>query len=137
MTLLTKPKVVIDTNVFISGLLYGGNSGKILELFKNDRLILLISPQTHSELLTKLPKFNLSVEFINKQNILIQTKASKILTKTKVVICRDPKDNMFLELCLAGKADYLITGDKDLLSLKSFKKTVILTPKQFLTIAIS
>jgi len=42
---------------------------------------------------------------------------------------------MFLELCLEAKADYLITGDRDLLDLKSFKKTIILTPKQFLAIS--
>ena len=134
MTLSTKSKVVLDTNVQISGLLFGGNCEKILNLFKNNQLELLISPKTHAELLNKLPNFSLTEDFIYKTNTLLQTKATKILPKKKVKICRDPKDNMFLELCLAGKADYLITGDKDLLYLKSFKNTLTLSPKEFLKI---
>ena len=134
MTLLIKPKVVTDTNVFISGLLYGGNCEKILELFKNDRVELLISPKSHAELLTKLPKFPLTADFIDKQDALIQAKATKIIPKKKVKISRDPKDNMFLELSLEGNADYLITGDRDLLDLKSFKDTRVLSPKEFLKI---
>ena len=134
MTLLIKYRVVLDTNVFISGLLYGGNCEKILELFEKDRIKLLISPKTHAELLIKLKEFNLADEFIEKHNILIQAKAIKILPKKKVKLSRDPKDNMFLELCLAGNGDYLISGDRDLIDLKSFKNTQIITPKEFLDI---
>ncbi len=49
----------------------------------------------------------------------------------RVILCRDPHDNYLLETCAAGHADVLVTGDKDLLVLKSFEATVIVTPKQF------
>ena len=132
MSSSTGYKVVLDTNVFISGLIFGGNCEKILRLVKEDRLTLLISPRTHNEVLSKLPKFGLDNDYISRQDAQIRTKATKALPKIKLDICRDPKDNMFLELCLAGRADYLITGDKDLLALKTFQSSRILTPKKFL-----
>lgn len=46
--------------------------------------------------------------------------------------CRDPKDNKFLELAVSGKADYIITGDDDLLTLNPFREIRILTPRDFL-----
>ena len=53
----------------------------------------------------------------------------KILESIKV--CRDPKDDKFLELSVGGKADYLITGDQDLLVFHQFRDTKIITPKDF------
>jgi len=55
-----------------------------------------------------------------------------IEVKTKINICRDTKDNFLLELATDGKADFLITGDNDLLSLKKIEKTSILTIRDFL-----
>jgi predicted nucleic acid-binding protein len=50
---------------------------------------------------------------------------------TQINLCRDPKDNKFLELAVNGKADYLISGDQDLLILNSFEKINILSPQAF------
>ncbi|OGG31230.1 putative toxin-antitoxin system toxin component, PIN family [Candidatus Gottesmanbacteria bacterium RIFCSPLOWO2_02_FULL_38_8] len=134
MTLLTKFKVVFDTNVFVSGLVFGGNCEKILRLFKDEQIELLISPQTHTEVLKKLPHFGLGKKYFNEQNAQIQAKATRVFPRIKINVCRDPKDDIFLELCLAGNANYLITGDKDLLDLKSYRSTLILSPKEFLKI---
>jgi putative PIN family toxin of toxin-antitoxin system len=49
-----------------------------------------------------------------------------------VELCRDPRDNKFLELALAGRADFLLTGDADLLTLHPFRGTAILTPAAYL-----
>ena len=49
-----------------------------------------------------------------------------------VTICRDPDDDMYLELALSGKADCIITGDPDLLVLNPFENIPIITPKEFL-----
>ncbi len=50
----------------------------------------------------------------------------------KISICRDPKDNMYLEIAIAGKADLIITGDSDLLVLHPFCNIPVITPKMFL-----
>ena len=56
-----------------------------------------------------------------------------ILVKSSTNICRDPKDNFLLSLSKDGKATYLITGDKDLLALKRFGKTQIITLQKYLS----
>jgi uncharacterized protein len=58
--------------------------------------------------------------------------SANINVKYKIALCRDPKDNMYLELALSGKADCIITGDNDLLVLDPFRKIRIITPKVFL-----
>lgn len=55
-----------------------------------------------------------------------------VKVKTKVSVCRDPKDDFLLALAIDGKADYLITGDKDLLTLESFENTQIVTLSEFI-----
>ena len=55
-----------------------------------------------------------------------------IAVSSRIELCRDPKDNKFLELAADGQADYLITGDQDLLVLHPFQATQIFTPAQFL-----
>ena len=55
-----------------------------------------------------------------------------VLITERVEICRDPRDDKFLELALAGRADFLLTGDADLLALHPFRGTTILTPTAYL-----
>ena len=131
MILSKKPKVIIDTNVFISGIIYGGNPEKVLRLFAQNRITLLISPETTEELVSKLYHFELEKDSIDDLLYLLNERATKVISKEKVKISRDKKDNIFLELANSGGADYLVTGDKDLLIIKQYKKTVILNPKDF------
>ena len=63
----------------------------------------------------------------------IEKEALFIEPVVKISECRDPKDNKFLELAVAGKADCIVTGDKDLLELHPFRNIRIITPKEFLT----
>ena len=62
-------------------------------------------------------------------------KAEIIEIITKINLCRDPKDNKFLELAVNGKADYLISGDQDLLILNPFQEISILSPQVFISIS--
>lgn len=63
----------------------------------------------------------------------INDHADFIEVTTHVKICRDKKDNFLLALCDDGKADYLLTGDEDLLVLKKFKRTTILKISEYLS----
>ena len=61
------------------------------------------------------------------------TKTIVVHPRKKISVCRDPSDNMLLECCLESEADFLITGDKDLLDLKALPFTLtILTPRKFI-----
>ena len=134
MTLSIKPRVVLDTNVFISGLVWGGNPGKVLNLWLQEKFILFVSPAILLEILTVLAKFQVPANLISQFKDLLENHAEKVIPRSRFTICRDPKDNQFLNLCFACRADYLVSGDKDLLALKTFKGTKILKPKDFLSL---
>ncbi|MBI5122628.1 putative toxin-antitoxin system toxin component, PIN family [Candidatus Roizmanbacteria bacterium] len=127
-------RVVVDTNVLISGLVWQGNPGKVIKLWQEDKFTLFISPYILAELVNFLDRVNASQK--EKEIIINQfkTKSIRMIPPKKVKVCRDPKDNEILDLCLTSRADYLISGDKDLLILKFFKNTKILTPQEFLPI---
>lgn len=127
-----KYRVVIDTNVFVSGVLFGGNCEKVLSLFLEKKFDLLISPEIASEIIRKIELFGADLRVIDDLKYIIGEGSIKVVPKNKVNVCRDPKDNIFLELSLGGRADYLVTGDKDLLEIKEFKGTKIVKPKEFI-----
>ena len=125
--------VVIDTNVWVSALEFGGKPGLALtRAVKFDQLA--ISEYIEVELLRVLTaKFrrNLHTEQIRLDEFL--RKAIRVrISGTLAGICRDPKDDAVLETALVAKADLLIAGDKDLLTLKSFRGTAIITPAAYL-----
>lgn len=127
-----RPKAVIDTNVFISGILFSGNPAKVLRLFKIGKIELLLSPELEAEILRKIAAFTADKNLIADLCHVLEEKSTKIIPTKSVKICRDPKDNMILALAQEGKADCIITGDKDLLVLRRFGRAAILTPRQFL-----
>lgn len=127
-------KVIFDTNVWISFLI-----GKRLSKIKNhiasgnitiivtDQLLLEIKLVTSREKLKKyFPK-----ESVNELIELLETIAIHVPIKPKHFINRDPKDNFLLDLIDFSNADYLVTGDKDLLKHNPFKNAEILTPSDF------
>ena len=128
------PRVVVDTNIFVSGILYGGNAEAVLRLFQSTRIEVVMSPDVLAEILITLQKFSVPQTTLDELSDLMQSKAGKVNPKERIRLSRDPKDNMLLEAAVAGRADYLVTGDKDLLTLGSHGRTLIVTPKAFLDI---
>ncbi len=126
-------KVVIDTNVFISGIVYGGNPRKIIETWLTKKMIFCLSPELKAEILGKLQrKFLISTDNLThiKENFDKNTK--KFVPQVHTLSSRDPNDNFLLDLAEESKANYIITGDKDLLTIKNHKGTKILTPVEYL-----
>ncbi len=128
-----KVKVIVDTNVFISGFLFGGNPRKIIEAWVSKKYIFCLSPQLKAEILNKLQnKFLLSTQAIQTIEETLDINTEKYIPKKKIAICKDPQDNFLLELAQEAAADYLISGDKLVLKLKHYQKTKIISPKDFL-----
>jgi uncharacterized protein len=143
-------KIIIDTNIFISSFIFGGRPRIVTNLcfFDPANFQICTSEQCLNELKEKFLKGRVA-EIITsaKREILAQSilpfvkdiedvstnfhisEKFKILGKTG---SRDLKDNMFLELAEVVQADYIITGDKDLLVLKSYLNTKIVTIAEFL-----
>ncbi|WP_233455462.1 MULTISPECIES: putative toxin-antitoxin system toxin component, PIN family [Nostocales] len=102
---------------------------------KQNRVI-LISVEILSELIDVLsrPKFDRYLSREIREDFLASlARETELITINETIdICRDPKDNKFLELAISGNATHIITGDKDLLELHPFRDILIVTPSQFL-----
>lgn len=131
-------RVVLDTNVFVSGLLRPQSKpGQILRLWQADRLHLLYSPALLDELTSvlarpRLEKYGLSAD---DAFILVDylTQFGRLVIPThSVSVCRDPKDNHILEIAVTGGTDAVVSGDADLLVLHPFQGIPILSPADFL-----
>ena len=131
-------EAVIDTNVFISGLLKGGTTGKIIDALTNNKFRLITSHELLDELnfTSSTPPLSLLIPEFERIALIefIKEEAHFVNVSHPLSICRDPKDNIFLACALKARA-HLVTGDKDILVLSSeFKDLHICTPSEFLAL---
>lgn len=129
-------KIVFDTNVIVSALLIKSSNSRFAYEKVISRGKILTSLPTLEELIEVLyrKKFSKYISqldrniFISEYSLLVEI----IKVNQKLNVCRDPKDNKFLELAVSGNADCVVTKDKDLLVLDPFRKISILSPDDFL-----
>ncbi len=134
------PRTVLDTNLVLSALVFReGRLSALREAWQGRRVVPLVSKVTVAELIRVLayPKFGLSAD--EREELL----ADYLPHCTTVPVpqpppltpdCRDPFDRPFLELAAEGKADYLVTGDRDLLSLAGRFVCPIVTAEELLSV---
>ena len=141
--MINDTRVVVDTNVLISGLfgIKDSPSSQILNAIRAQKIILVTSPIILEEI----------GEVINRNRVVKRTKMSpreradfmgKLIERSDVTageqllqpVSRDIKDDKFLSCAVEAKADYIVTGDEDLLDLKEYEGIKIVTPRQFLKI---
>lgn len=130
-----KPKVVIDTNVFISGLNFAGNPSEVLKLFIKGEMEVYISPFILEELERILSeKFQWSKNKVQKTLNLIKRRTTLVYPEVKVSVIKEKEDdNRILECAIESEAQYIVSGDKrHLLPLKEFRGIKILSPVKFL-----
>ena len=132
-------RVVIDTNVLISGLLWQGASNSILKLVKQGRLKLCISPSLLEELSNVLPRNKFSPRLI-ALNTSVEELVNGVIRLSRIFPDRaipptvkdDLDDDRILSCAKLSEAKYITTGDPHLLKLKVWSGISILTPRQFL-----
>lgn len=128
-------RVIVDTNLWISFLL-SKNLISLDILFENAEITLLFSKELLDEFIevATRPKFKRYFSSGDLQALVssIKSHAEFIIVSSKAIECRDPKDNFLLSLAKDGNASHLISGDKDLLALKKFGKTKIVTYIEFM-----
>lgn len=127
---------VFDTNVMVSAILSSNSVPRKAFNFAFNNGVILLSKSTQDELNEVLsrPKFAkyIMVEKRNRFLWELFRQALFINIVEEIKECRDQKDNKFLELAVNGKANFIITGDKDLLILNPFRSIPIISPKSFL-----
>lgn len=129
-----KKKIVLDTNIIISAFGWEGNSRELLRQILNQEHECILSVKIVKELKKVLdyPKFKFTSEQKKKFLEIVLQISTVIETKIELDVCDDKNDNIFLECSIEGKADYIITGDDDLLRLKKFNNVEIISVKDFL-----
>lgn len=136
----TAMRLVLDTNVLVSALLLPDSTPrKALDRALNSGTVLL-SDGTLTELYQVLTRRRLrryiDVHDIRSFLAAFVREAQWVEVNLQLSVCRDPKDNKFLELAVSGSANYVITGDSDLLVLNPFQGITILSPRSFLELPV-
>jgi putative PIN family toxin of toxin-antitoxin system len=127
-------KVVVDTNVLVSGIFWGGKPGIVLQYWRTGKIDMLATVEILEEYLrviTKIGKhepelIELWTGFLLQHLIIIEK-------NTTLKTCRDPDDNMFLECVASATADCLVSGDDDLIVLENIRGIPILSASKFLS----
>lgn len=127
-------KIVLDTNVFISGIFFSGPPFQILQAWKERIIRIVLSKEIISEyqrvaeaLADKYPVVDISeiIELVTIYSEIIETKGYEIFE------CEDPDDNKFIECAMAGNCKVIVSGDKHLLKISGYHNINVLTPRRF------
>lgn len=132
-------KIVLDTSTIVSALFWEGNEAKLFRKIEDQRANVYITKEILDEVedVIRRPKF---VQVMVSIGLTPEQILEKIISMSQLVsapklnidVCRDKKDNKFLECAENVEADYLVSGDDDLVSLKKYKDTSIVRTSEIL-----
>lgn len=128
-------RVVIDTNIFISGIHWKGDPEKVLRAWLQGRFEAVSSLETIVELTRVLRAFKVPMpekEILWWEGTILEKSTVVEITGSLKIIENDPDDDKFVEMAVVGNAEYIISQDKHLLSLKKYSDIKVLAPKEFL-----
>lgn len=132
-------RAVVDTNILVRSIIKPqGSVGPVLQRLRRREYTLLLSRATLDELVDVLHRPRLRVKYgLNESGLravirLIVLRSELVQPNERVAVCRDPKDDMFLEVAVAGQANAIVSGDEDLLILDPYAGIPIVSPGRFL-----
>ena len=131
-------RIVLDANVLVSGVFWAGAPFRVLNLWAHDLVKVLASEpilREYAEVLREMGLDRDNVRLADSWIAFVFQHASLIDVHTRVDACRDPDDNKYLECAVDGGADYIVSGDKDLLALNTFQGIPIVASRRFVEIA--
>ena len=135
---MSVPRAVLDTNIFLSALMFGGPPEALVRAARSGRIQLITSPQILAELAMILKKkFAWSDEDVVAAVIAVGRHADMVKPRQRLGVLDDEPDNRILECAVDGKADYIVSGDHHLLRLKRFGRIVILGASELLARPLS
>ncbi len=127
-------KIVLDTNVIVSGIFWTGAPFKILEFWIQDRFELLITKDILKEYESTLLRISKgkTEQLVSHWLILIAENSHVIRIKRRFKLSKDPDDDKFIECAVAGNATYIVSGDAHLLDIGMVMDIPIITPSEFI-----
>lgn len=127
-------RIVLDTNVFVSGVFFGGHPYRILDAWRQSHVTLTLSAEILDEYRRvgeDLGRRYQGADLAPFLRLVVAHGRFVEPGRLPAPVCRDPDDDKFLACAVAGRARAIVSGDKDLLTLSEFHTIPILTPRQF------
>lgn len=128
-------RIVLDTNVFISSF-FGGNPKKIIDLWKEGKVVICLSGPIIDEYIAVLKRLGLEGKPELKELLDFLAEGFNLIFAAKTpslnIVHDDPDDNKFIECAVALEAEVIVSGDKNLLRLKNYLNIKIMSPAEFL-----
>lgn len=133
-------RIVLDTNVFISGIFFSGPPFQILQAWKDSKIQIVLSQEIINEyqrvaesLSNKFPSVDISsiIDLVTIYGEIVDTKGFEVLE------CSDPDDNKFIECAIASNSKVIVSGDKHLLNVSGFHNIIVHKPREFVDLYLS
>ena len=127
-------KIVLDTNVFISGIFFSGPPSQILQAWKNKKIQIILSQDILDEyhrvaksISLKYPAIDISkiIELVMVHGQFVDS------TDLDIAVCEDPDDNKFIECAITSDTKVIVSGDKHLLKITGFQGISVIKPREF------
>jgi putative PIN family toxin of toxin-antitoxin system len=128
-------KIVLDTNVFISGVFFSGPPSIILQAWRDSKIQIILSEEileeyqrVAEELSSKFPAVDIDriIELLTIYGEVFETKG------ISVSVCEDPNDNKFIECAIASNSKLIVSGDRHLLNITGYQDISVLKPRDFI-----
>ena len=127
-------RIVLDTNVFISGIFFNGPPSQILKAWKDKKIQIVFSKEilaeyqrVGEELSSKYSEIDMTpiIDMLTIYGEVVETK------DLSASVCEDPDDDKFIECAISSKCKLIVSGDKHLLKISGFQKIEVLKPREF------
>jgi putative PIN family toxin of toxin-antitoxin system len=128
-------RIVLDTNVLMSGIFFGGAPGNILNAWQAGQIRLAVSPEIIEEYIATAEILSERYESIPLEPVItLLTRHSELWQSPPLdeQVCSDPDDDKFLACALASGAECVVSGDKALLRVSGYRNIGVLSPRQFI-----
>ena len=133
---MNSPVLVFDTNVLLSAILAFNSVPQkaLVKALEQGKLAQSLDTLSELKEVLERPKFDKYISREDRRRFFttVSRDALVVTISTQITVCRDPKDNKFLELAVSAEAQVIVSGDKHLLSLHPFQNVAVLTPNDFL-----
>lgn len=127
-------RIVLDTNVLVSGVFFGGIPGRILQAWRDGKIQIVLSPEIldeYREVLDELAASHPGIDVRRFLDLVIVHGDLVVGASLSEEVCDDPEDDKFLACAVSTAADCVVSGDKHLLKVSGYRGIVVLKPRAF------
>ena len=127
-------RIIVDTNVLMSAILFGGTPARILQAWREARVVLVMSPEIIDEYVRVGERLSARYPGVDVQRalaLIVQNAEVVRSSPLPMAVCEDPDDDKFLACAVASSVEVIVSGDKKLRAVTGYSEIRVVTPRQF------